>query len=199
MLCFSKRASICVSSNYKSFQHTFLIHFSTSCMTLGDFFDALSNNPSIVCFLFVAVPLTALLASIFGRNEGAKRPWKELYTVLIYLTCIPGIFAVTLNVYLFLFKRQPIMETNIFTQILPILSMAATLWLVRRNVSFDEIPGFDKLGGLIMILASLIIFMWILEKMNIFAITVIPFSYFIILFIALLVLIRFGWKSIFSK
>jgi len=167
-------------------------------MTLGEFLKALSDNPSIVCFLFVAVPLTALLASIFGKDEGAKSPWKELYTILIYLTSIPGIFAITLNVYLFLFERQPIMETNIFTQIFPILSMILTLWLVRRNVSFEEIPGFDKLGGLILILAALIVFMWILEKTHVYAVTIIPFSYFIILFIILLVLIRLGWKKLYS-
>lgn len=166
-------------------------------MTLGDFFNALSDNPSIVCFLFVSVPLTAFLASIFGKNEGAKRPWKELYTVLVYLTSIPGIFAITLNVYLFLFERQSIMDTNLYTQILPIISMVLTLWLIRKNVKFEEIPGFDKLGGLIMILAALIIFMWILEKTHIFAITIIPFSYFILLFVVLLVAIRFGWKRMF--
>ena len=54
-------------------------------MTLGEFLNALSENPSILCFLFVAVPLTALLASIFGRKEGAKSPWKQLYTILVYL------------------------------------------------------------------------------------------------------------------
>ena len=168
-------------------------------MTLGDFLEALSNNPSIVCFLFVAVPLTALLASIFGRNEGAKKPWRQLYAVLIYLTCIPGIFAVTLNVYLFLFERQPILEANLFTQVLPILSMVVTLWLVRKNVSFEEIPGFDKLGGLIKVLAALIILMWVLEKTNIFVVTIIPFSYFLILFVILLILIRVGWKRLSTK
>ena len=90
-------------------------------------------------------------------------------------------------------------DTNIFTQILPIVSMIITLWLVRKNVSFDDIPGFDKIGGLIMIISALIIFMWILEKTHILAITVVPFSYFIILFVALLVFSRFGWKKMFSK
>ncbi len=168
-------------------------------MTLGEFLKALSDNPSILCFLYVAVPLTALLASIFGRNEGAKSPWKELYTFLVYTTSIPGIFAITLNVYLFLFERQPILETNIFTQIFPILSMALTLWLVRRNISFEDIPGFDKLSGLILILTAVIIFMWIMEKTQIFAITVIPFTYFILLFIVLLVFIRIGWNKMYSK
>ena len=168
-------------------------------MTLGEFLDALSQNPPILCFLFVAVPLTALLASIFGRKEGAKSPWKELYTILVYLTSIPGIFAITLNLYLFIFERQSILDTNIFTQIVPILSMGITLWLIRRNVSFDEIPGFDKLGGLIMLIAAIIILLWIIEKTHIFAITIIPFYFFVILFIVLLILIRVGWKKFYSR
>lgn len=167
-------------------------------MTLGEFFQALSDNPSIVCFLFLSVPLTAFLASIFGKEEGAKTPWKELYSVLIYLTCIPGIFAITLNVYLFLFERQPVNDVNLYTQVVPIISMLVTLWLIRKNVRLDEIPGFDKLGGLIMILAALIIFMWILEKTHIFAITIIPFGYFILMFILILVGVRFGWKRMFA-
>ena len=168
-------------------------------MTLGEFFEVLSDNPSVVCFLFVAVPLTAFLASIFGKEEGNKSPWKELYTTLVYLTCIPGIFAITLNAYLFMFERQSVMDTNIFTQIVPILSMVVTLWLIRKNVCFEDIPGFDKLGGLIMVITALIIFMWFVEKTSIYAITFIPFSYFIILFIILLIVIRFGWKKMYSN
>lgn len=165
-------------------------------MTLGDFFQALSDNPSVVCFLFISVPLTAFLASIFGKNEGAASPWKELYSVLVYLTCIPGIFAITLNVYFFLFERQRVNDVNLYTQILPIISMVLTLWLIRKNVKLEQVPGFGKLGGLIMILFALIVFMWILEKTHIFAITIIPFSYFAILFVVLLVGIRFGWKRV---
>jgi len=165
-------------------------------MTLGDFFQTLSANYDIVCFLFVSLPLTAFLASIFGKDEGAASPWKELYSALVYFTCVPGIFAITLNVYLFLFERQPINDINLYTQVLPIISMVLTLWLIKKNVRLDQIPGFEKLGGLIMILFALIVFMWILEKTHIFAITVIPFSYFIFLFIVLLVSIRFGWKRL---
>jgi hypothetical protein len=166
-------------------------------MTLGDFLKALSDNPSVVCFLFVAVPLTAFLASIFGKNEGSTSPWKQLYSILVYLTCIPGIFAITLNIYLFLFERQPILDSNIFTQILPVASMILTLWLIRKNVSFEEIPGFDKLGGLILIITAIIIFMWIIEKTHIYAITIVPFSYFVIVLVMLLVIIRFSWKRLF--
>jgi len=89
---------------------------------------------------------------------------------------------------------QSVNDVNLYTQVLPIISMVLTLWLIRKNVKLDQVPGFEKLGGLIMILFALIVFMWILEKTHIFAITIIPFSYFVILFVVLLVGIRFGWK-----
>ena len=86
------------------------------------------------------------------------------------------------------------MQANIYTQILPIICMVLSLWLVRRNVKFEDIPGFGKLGGLMMILVALISFMWILDRMRIFAITFIPFYYFVLMFVAMLFIIRYGWK-----
>jgi hypothetical protein len=165
-------------------------------MTLGEFFDVLSANPSIVMFYFIALPLTAFLASIFGKGEGNISPWKYLYSVLVYLACIPGIFAVTLCVYRFLFERVSIMDANIYTEILPVFCMILTLWLVRRNVAFDEIPGFGRLSGLMLILGVIIILMWVLEKTHIIVISIMPFHYFIVGFIILLVLLRYGWRKI---
>lgn len=166
-------------------------------MTLGDFFNMMSQNPSIVYFYFLAVPLTALLAGIFGKGEGELSPWKYLYSLLIYLTSIPGIFAVTLNVYMFLFERQSILSAPLATQVVPIVSMFLTYYLIRRNVHFDDIPGFDKISGLVMILFSLITLMWIAEKTHIIAVTILPFIWVIGIFAILLILIRVGWKRFF--
>ncbi|MBK8826843.1 MAG: hypothetical protein IPO26_09060 [Saprospiraceae bacterium] len=163
-------------------------------MTLGQFFETVSNQPNIVLFYFFALPFTAFLSIIFGKNEGHLSPWKYLYTVLVYGACIPGIFALTLNAYLFLFERQPIMQMNMFTQILPILCMLITLWLIKRNVSLNDVPGFDKIGSLFFIITVVISMMWILEKTNIFVFTFLPFYQFILLFIGFLVLIRIAWS-----
>ena len=147
-------------------------------MTLGQFLDILANNPSVPMFFFIALPLTAFLSSVFGKGEGHMYPWNYTYTALVYLACIPGIFAITLSVYLFLFERQSIMDTNIFTQILPIICMFLTMWLVRRNVEFDQIPGFGKISGLVIIITALITVMWVFEKLHIIAFTIIPFPFF---------------------
>ena len=74
-------------------------------MTLQEFFDACAQQPAIPIFFFTALPLTAFLAGVFGKGEGHISPWKYLYTGLIYLAFIPGIFSITLSIYLFLFER----------------------------------------------------------------------------------------------
>jgi hypothetical protein len=164
-------------------------------MTLGQFFDTISQQPSVVLFYFFALPFTAFLSTIFGKGEGHLTPWRYLYSGLIYFACVPGIFALTLNAYLFLFERQSIMDTNVYTQILPILCMLVTLWLIRKNVNLNDVPGFDKLGSLVLIITVLISLMWVLEKTNIYVFTYLPFYQFILFFVGFLILIRFAWRK----
>ena len=167
-------------------------------MTLQEFFDLLSQNPTIIMFYFLALPLTAFLASVFGKGEGHLTPWKQLYCFLIFAAAIPGIFALMLNVYLFLFENQPVMETNIYTQILPILVMVFTFWLIRRNVPFELIPGFDKVSGLVMIIMAVLAVMWFLDRLHIVAFTYMPFHYVLIFLVAAFVALRFGVKKVFA-
>lgn len=166
-------------------------------MTLGDFLNVCSANESIVLFYFLALPLTALLAWVFGKGQGHESPWKYLYSALVYLACIPGIFAITLSVFLLLFERNgSILDANMHTQILPVISMFATLWLIRRNVDFDFIPGFGKITTLVLLLTALIALFWILERTHIFVISIMPIEYFIALFVVILVILRFGMKKL---
>lgn len=168
-------------------------------MTLRDFFELLANNPEILIFFFVACPLTALLSWWLGNGEGHISPWKYLYSTLVYLICIPGIFAVTLNVYLFLFERQSIFEADIWTQIFPIFSMILTLVLIRQNVSFDQIPGFGKIHGLMLIIGAILMLMWFVDRTHIIAISFIPFQTVILVFLALLGLAMLGWWKVSGK
>ena len=165
-------------------------------MTLQQFFDVLSANPAIVLFYFIALPLTAFLSGIFGRGQGHLSPWKYTYCALLYMAAVPGIFAVFLNVYFFLFERQSILQANIYTQFLPIIAMFVTFLIIRRNVDLDTIPGFDRLSGLILIVTALMAGMWIIDRTHIIAITFLPFQYVILIIILLLVLVRIGWRQL---
>jgi len=163
-------------------------------MTLGDFFQLIAENPVYPITFFTIIPFTAFVAGILGKNEGHISPWKYLYSTLIYLVCVPGIFAFTLNVYKFLFERGSVMDLQMFTQILPILSMIVTLLIIRNNVSLDRIPGHGKLSGLIMMILVLFVIMWFLEKTHVIVFSYMPIQYFLLLLVGLLLVFRFGFS-----
>ena len=163
-------------------------------MTLGQFFDLCSTQKDIVSMYFTLLPLTAALARWLGKGEGHLTPWKYLYTFLIYGVCIPGIFSVTLSIYKFLFERGSIMDANIFTQILPVISMFLTLGLIKTNVKLDQVPGFGKLSSLMSMITIILVVMWILEKTNIWVFTYMPFFQFLLMLIVIFIVIRYLFK-----
>lgn len=168
-------------------------------MTLREFFDYLSANPAVMLMYFLGVPFTAFLAGILGKGEGHLTPWKYLYATLIYLVCVPGIFAVALAVYLFLFERGgSIFNVELFTQVLPVVSMVLTLGIIRRNASFAEIPGFDKLSSLMLMIASVFVLMYFLDRLHLVAWVNVPVIYLLLIVAGLLLAFRFALKSFIS-
>lgn len=167
-------------------------------MTLADIFKSIGENPQWVLFYFTVLPFSALLAWWLGKGEGHISPWKYLYSVLLYLVSVPGIFSITLSIYYFLFEKRPILETDVYIQILPVISMVLTIMLARRNVDLDLIPGFEKLSGLIMVIFSTLAIMWVIDRTRIIVFSYLKFQYVILIFIGLLLVIRMGWKKLAS-
>lgn len=56
-------------------------------MTLKQFFDFLSSNPSLILFYAIAVPLSALLTGFFSKGEGHLSPL-EVFIFLFDLFCL---------------------------------------------------------------------------------------------------------------
>jgi hypothetical protein len=51
------------------------------------------------------------------------------------------------------FRNENLLEVNLLVYVLPIISMLVTLIFVRKNVGFDAVPGFERLSGLMILLA----------------------------------------------
>ncbi len=168
-------------------------------MTLKAFFELLAANPFLILAFFILIPVTAALAMIMGKNEGHLSPWKYLYSTLIYLVCIPGIFSITLSIYVFLFEKRSIFDTDIYTQILPIVSMIATLLLIQKNVRLERIPGFGKMSGLLMMITAALTVMWIVDKTRILVFSYLPFQYVLLIFAGLMLIFRLGFSQMFSN
>ena len=168
-------------------------------MTLRELLDYLNANPVMVVGYFLLILITALLAGIMGRGEGHLSPWKYLYSAIVYLVCVPGIFATTLAVYLFLFEQGgSIFNLNLLTQVLPIGAMLATLAVVRRNVAFGYIPGFGKLTDLIMTIVTVFVLMYFLNRLHLVAWVYVPVQWLILIVAGLLLIVRFGLKRLTS-
>ena len=168
-------------------------------MTLRDIFASISANSKGLLWFLVCIPLLTFLISIWQNPNTPphQNPARFFYAVMAYLASIPGIFAITLNVYLFLFERQSIWDVNLITQLLPIVTMVGTLIIIKRNIPFEFVPAFGKLSGFVTLVFAMICIMWFVDKLRIVMISYVPFQYVAIGFIGLLLLIRFGWKRMF--
>lgn len=166
-------------------------------MTLGEFFNYLGEHPLAIAGFFLVIPLIALLAGWIGQGEGQHSPWKYLYSLLVYAVCIPGIFSVTLSVYLFLFEQGgSIMNTNILTQVIPVISMVLSLSIIRQNVAFEAIPGFGKLSSLMMTIGAVFVLMYLLNRLHLVALVFVPVQYLVLIVIGLLIVFRYGFRQL---
>jgi hypothetical protein len=161
-------------------------------MTLRSLFEYVTNNPSFLVYYFLLIPLICLVLMILinDPNQAIKIKW--LFTTLCFMIVIPGIFALTLNVYTFLFERQSVWDFNLVLQALPVVSMGLSLMLIKKTLPFNYIPGFEKLIGLSTVIFALMGIMWFIDRTHIYAFSMIPFSYIIIGFVAIIIFIRFG-------
>jgi hypothetical protein len=123
----------------------------------------------LVLVYLAAVPAAALLLRfLHGKYKGKRPPWKYIYSVLVYQTCIPGVFAVTVTVYSWLFLHANLLTLDIFIYYLPIISMLLTLFIISRSVPFKFIPGFERIYGLIILLELTFLITIFIDRLRVF-------------------------------
>ena len=167
-------------------------------MTLQQFFDMIQANPNFSLYFFLGIPAIALVLGWITEPDSSQSPWNYLFAVLVYAICIPGILAVTLNIYFFFWERRSIMDTQLMIQFFPILSMVATIAIIRRFVNLDDVPGFDKLTGFMLIIGVILTLMWVLDRTHIYAISFMPFYIVLLVIVGGILLIRYGLKQLIS-
>ena len=123
-------------------------------MTVQELLEHAGRYPWILAGVFVSAPiLTWAAGRLHDRERGGATPWNYLYAALVYVTCVPGVFAAVVTGYTLFFTSASLLEVNALVYLLPVVSMVATLILVGRNVDFDAVPGFHRLSGLMTLIA----------------------------------------------
>jgi hypothetical protein len=122
-------------------------------MTINDLIKLASGHLLALVIFFVAPPVIAwICGAIHGRGNGGNAPWKYVYSVLVYLVCIPGLLASVLTGYQLFFQRGDLLNVNIAVYFLPIISMIVTLIFIHKTVNFENVPGFDRISGLMVMI-----------------------------------------------
>jgi len=138
-------------------------------MTTRDLIQWAGKHSVVLLLAFIVPPVLAWLAGkLHGKDQGKCAPWKYLYAVLVYLVCVPGMFAGVITAYTLFFSGDNLLDANLLVYFLPIASMVATLVLIRKNVSFDDVPGFDRLSGLMVMVACSFVIALVIQKTSIF-------------------------------
>ena len=170
-------------------------------MTLTELFSYASQKPYIygVLGVLIGAPVLALiLPLIHGKRRGEETPFRHIYSAIIYLVCIPGIMAGVMTAYMLFISRQDLMAVNALTSILPIVSMIATLMFIGNKVRLDQIPGFERLSGLITVLVVTFVLVLLIEKTRIWVVFFGSIGWLIALVVGLFVLLRWGGGRMFG-
>jgi hypothetical protein len=123
-------------------------------MTVRELTQWAGGHSLVLLALFGAWPALAwLLRWVHGTGRGAASPWKYVYSALVYLACVPGLFSSVLTAYSLFFRNENLLEVNLLVYLLPLISMIVTLVFVHKNVGFDAVPGFDRLSSLMILIA----------------------------------------------
>ena len=168
-------------------------------MTLQDLFDQIGQNPSLIIGFFVGLPIFTFVALLFSKSESYDVPWRYLYSGVIYAACIPGMFAITLIIYTFLFEGKSLLNVNFFVYFLPIFSMIVTLLILRSKLEIQRIPGFDELSGFLMMIAAAFIVVLLIQKTRIWVVFHGSVMYLIGLFVGLFLIFKIGWSRLMTK
>lgn len=108
--------------------------------------------------VWVGVALVGLPAATYAVGWGlrrlSRRACARFLAVPVHVAVPPGVAMAMAVAYLLLFARENLLIRYDFVLFFgPIACMGLTLLAVAKLVSFEEVPGFERLSGLMLLSA----------------------------------------------
>lgn len=165
-------------------------------MTVYDLINILTKNSNTILNYYILLFVIALIGLLFANSIRAKTPIVYVYSALIYAIIIPGLLAIILVIYNFFFLRKNLMQLELVTYYLPIIAMLFLLLIIKKTLPLKEIPGFDKLSGLFVILFITFLITYFVQRAVIGIFFIGSFTQLIVIFLVLLVVLKLGWNKL---
>ncbi|CAM1361385.1 hypothetical protein [Tenacibaculum xiamenense] len=165
-------------------------------MTVQDIIDLIDKNSSAILNYYIVLGIISLIGLLFVNRDNFKSPITYAYTFLIYASVIPGLLALMLIVYNLFFLKRNLLHLPVLTYYLPVIAMGVLLLIIKKTVSLKEIPGFERLSGLFMLIFVTLIITYFVQKIFIGVFFIGSVSYLIGLFVVLLLVLKVGWNKL---
>lgn len=135
-------------------------------MTVRELIQWLGKHPSSLWLFLSLLPAAALLLPLLhGKNRGNFAPWSYGYSLITYLTCLPGMLACIVVGYSLFFSRDNLLDANALVYFGPPTSMTVTLMIMAKQIKFEELPGFDRLSGLLILMGGSFAIVLLISKL----------------------------------
>ena len=167
-------------------------------MSVLELFDYLKDHRWFLLGYTVGLPAFALLLRV-GRSGETSRFRRYLYSLVVYLSCVPGIFVLFSSLYLVAFRRENLLALDLLVFALPVLSMVVTLVVVRKSIDFDDIPGFQRIAGLFALTIGTFALLFVLDRLRILLFFRASILWFVVLGVAIFVALKLGGRLLFGS
>lgn len=122
-------------------------------MTVQDIIHTISTDKVALFFLFALLPFLAFGLNKLTKVRGLQSPYTYIYSTIIYISGITGILSSVLWLYTMFFDQKGLWQLNPFVFYLPLISMVATFYIVKKRLRIGDLPWFGELYELLTALA----------------------------------------------
>ncbi len=165
-------------------------------MTVQDFINWFSKYPTIILGYFIAIIVIALIGLVTINRRNFRPPITYFYGLLVYAVTIPGLLSLVLILYSFFFLKVNLLQLDVMTYYVPLISMFIVLSIINKTVPMSRIPGFGRLSGLFIMIIITFVITYVLQRMFFGVFFIGKFQYLILFFLALLFGIKIAWDKI---
>jgi len=121
-------------------------------MSVKELLDWMSLHSPFVIIYLTILPLLSSALSYFANSIKMKKSVRRLISILLHLSVIPGMFSSALVFYTLFIVKGNLLAVNALLYFAPIISMFVLIVLIKRKLSLNVLPGFNRLSGMMLMM-----------------------------------------------
>lgn len=169
-------------------------------MTLSDLINLYQDNLYIWLSFYILIPILIFLLSKWQKNTYRNiENINKILTFLLYVIVISWIFVFILILYKVFALKISILELDILTYFSPILSMIASIFIIKSSVWFSNIWWMKKIYWILSLVFSVSLILFFIDRLHFIVLFNSSILQLFLFFLILFFVIKYSWNLITKK